>query len=155
MNRMLLMHLISCQSKLIFQKGNIDIHLLEKFKALEINLGGSVCNSDYKAAMTEVLKFTQKLHIENWIVDARDSDRFPIRLDNWHLNFYGTELPKTDVRKIARIASYHFHYETNISLLITSLIKKTNPPYSFQYKADTNEALEWFMENRTSGKIKG
>lgn len=147
-----IMHLITCQPILIFQKGTIEVYYFDKFKALEVNWIGTVCSEDYIFAMEEMLKFTYKYGIENWILDARESVKVEMPAGKWNHNFLASELPKTGLKKIARLASYNFHYETRISSFITTLLKTANPPFAFQYKEDTNEALEWFISDDLADK---
>jgi hypothetical protein len=136
----------SCLPKLLLQKGLIEVNLLDCYKALEISWVGNITNEDSIFTLEEVLKFTHKHAIENWILDARESIEVEPIDGAWQLEFFASKLPQTKVKKIARLASYNFHLEIRNSEMITIMMKEMNPPYTFAYKADANEAIEWFME---------
>ena len=139
------MYLLSCQPRTVFKKGNIEIDYLDKFRCLHLNWGGNITEEVYISIMTEMLKFSEKLKVEFWLLDARDGDNFQLFDRNWASQFFTQDLPKHSVKKIARIAGGDFHFETQISGLISEILRGKDIPFQFKYLPDADQALTWFL----------
>ena len=137
---------LSCIPRTVFKKDRIEIDYFDKFKCLHLSWEGRVERDDYFQAQAEMLKLTKKYNIEYWVFDARDEDCLHLYDPEWTVNFYCREVPKHSVKKIARIASGHFHNETKLSDFISKMLKDNNIQYEFRYLPDTNQALAWFLD---------
>lgn len=140
------MHLLSCQPRTVFKKGNIEIDYFDKFHCLQLTWSGEISKADYKAVMLQMLDFTKKLNVQFWIFDAREEDNFTFYDPEWSANFLTREVDKHKVKKIARIESGHFHNETRLSAFMDRILKESGVSFKFSYLPDANHALAWFLD---------
>src|SRR5690606_4139235 len=134
----------SCLPQLVYQKDGHEIELLDKYKALHLSWCGQVDNEIYRHFSTKMLEFAIEFQIEHWLYDAREIECMEVPDKEWCKHYFGKDILRSPIRKIARIASGNFENETNISGIITTVLKETQAPYEFSYQPDACTAFEWF-----------
>ena len=141
------MYLLSCQPRTVFKNGRNEIDYLDTYKCLHLNWSGNISVEDYKQVMMQMLRLTKKFRTEFWVLDARDGDFFQLIDIKWAETFYTIDLPHLPIKKIARIACGDFHYETQLSSIVTSVLDGKDVPFRFKYLPDVNHAIAWFLDD--------
>ena len=139
------MYLMSCLPQLVYQKDGHEIEYFDKFNTLHLSWTGYVTSEMYMHVLDQMLKLAIVYQVENWLIDARDVEFMELGESNWTRNYFRSEVLKSPLKKVARLASGNFENETYISSCISSIMSGVSLPYKFCYHPDANSAFDWFL----------
>jgi hypothetical protein len=138
--------------ELVFEFELIQIRYEPENKLLILSWENYLTSEDYIKLVRELLRLTDELKIEKWLIDARHADQVQRGNLDWNINFVGSSLAKTRLRKIARLKSDMIDFEKEAKHLLNKINEVYGLGLEINFFREEDLALDWLLEKDSTLK---
>ena len=138
--------------ELVFEFELIQIRHEPENKLLVLSWENYLTSEDYMTLVRELLRLTEDLKIERWLIDARFADQVRRGNREWNIDFIGSKLTKTRLYLIARLESDNKAEERESQILLNKINEVYGLGMEINFFTEESLAREWLLEKDPSFK---